>query len=73
METLQTQHLSPLDASLVAIFMNGCLNQWDTLPPVARSFYDAGGSVEQLRGCLRHIIVYVSLFNFVYYCSSIYI
>lgn len=55
-----TEHqscLEPLDATLVAIYMTACVNDWDKLPPLAERFYALGGTVAQLRGCLRHLIV----------------
>lgn len=57
MGELQTTYLAPLDAALVGIYVSACVNDWAKLPPLARQFYAAGGTIEQLRGCLRHIIV----------------
>jgi hypothetical protein len=55
----QCRHLSLLDATLVEIYINACVNEWSNLPVLARKFYAAGGTIQQLRGCLRHLIVYV--------------
>lgn len=49
--------LSDQDASLVRLYMTACFNQWEKLAPIARQFYDLGGSVAELRGCVRHLIV----------------
>lgn len=37
--------------------MAGCLHYWDLLPDLAREFYEKGGSIAELRGCIRHLVV----------------
>jgi alkylhydroperoxidase/carboxymuconolactone decarboxylase family protein YurZ len=53
----QYKHLSVLDSTLVEIYITACVNDWSKLPSLAKKFYSAGGTIEQLRGCLRHLIV----------------
>ncbi|KAH7619545.1 hypothetical protein Ndes2526B_g06524 [Nannochloris sp. 'desiccata'] len=53
----QCKHLSLLDSTLVEIYITACVNEWSKLPMLAKRFYAAGGTIEQLRGCLRHLIV----------------
>jgi hypothetical protein len=63
----QCKHLSLLDSTLVEIYITACINDWTKLPPLAKKFYAAGGTIEQLRGCLRHLIVYVTTYV-IYMC-----
>jgi alkylhydroperoxidase/carboxymuconolactone decarboxylase family protein YurZ len=53
----QCKHLNLLDSTLVEIYITACVNEWSKLPALAETFYAAGGTIEQLRGCLRHLIV----------------
>jgi hypothetical protein len=90
--------LSPLDRSMVRLYMAGCFHDWDQLPgaepalsnfiaavavparllaapaalqpllrltpaslhgaELARDFYARGASIEQMRGCVRHMVVF---------------
>ena len=52
-----TPALNDQDSSLVRLYMTACFSQWEKLAPIAREFYAAGGSVAELRGCVRHLIV----------------
>lgn len=49
--------LEPVDASLIRVYMAACVTDWSALPSFAEQVYAAGGTVEQLRGCLRHLVV----------------
>lgn len=46
------------DAYLVRVYVTACLCRWNELPDIAKAFLDeAGGTVAELRGCLRHMIM----------------
>ncbi|KAK9827381.1 hypothetical protein WJX81_004806 [Elliptochloris bilobata] len=52
--------MSELDAgekALARLYIAGCFHQWGALPDLARTCYAAGCSLEQVRGCVRHLIV----------------
>ncbi|KAI3436852.1 hypothetical protein D9Q98_006262 [Chlorella vulgaris] len=56
--TARAMDLSPLDRSMVRLYMAGCFHDWDQLPELAREFYVRGASIEQMRGCVRHMVVF---------------
>lgn len=43
---------------MVRLFMAACFHYWDQLPGLAREYTAAGASAEQLRGCVRHLVVF---------------
>lgn len=47
-----------MDRALLRLFMAGCFHYWDQLPDLARECYSRGASVAQLRGCVRHLVVF---------------
>lgn len=49
--------LSLQDSRLVRLYMTACFSQWEGLAPIAKEFYAAGGTVAEIRGCVRHLIV----------------
>ncbi|PSC72828.1 4-carboxymuconolactone decarboxylase [Micractinium conductrix] len=50
--------LSGLDRALTRLYMAGCLHFWEQLPGLARDVVAEGGSLEELRGCVRHLVVF---------------
>ncbi|KAL4457939.1 hypothetical protein ABPG75_012804 [Micractinium tetrahymenae] len=50
--------LSDQDRAMVRLYMAACFHYWDQLPGLAREYMGAGASAEQLRGCVRHLVVF---------------
>lgn len=67
--------LSEKDRCLVQLYIAASASQWSSLPSFAKAFYSAEGTAEELRGCLRHLIVYVmpSIFTKILVSAFIYI
>lgn len=48
--------LTEADAHMVRLYMAGSFHYWDQLPGLARDFREAGATVAELRGCVRHLV-----------------
>ncbi|KAL0039278.1 hypothetical protein WJX79_001162 [Trebouxia sp. C0005] len=45
------------DAALVQLFLAASLHLWDLLPKLCQDCFDAGCSIAEVRGCVRHLVV----------------
>jgi hypothetical protein len=59
-----SRHLSLVDHALVHLYGVACLYRWKDVGNYASLVYERGGSVEEVQGCARHLVVCVFL------CSS---
>ncbi|CAK0786429.1 hypothetical protein CVIRNUC_009642 [Coccomyxa viridis] len=49
--------LSATDKALARLFMAATFHHWDILPELGRKCYAEGASLEEIRSCVRHLIV----------------
>lgn len=54
--TGQEMSLLPGEACLIRLFNAAGCHQWDRLPPLARQFYDLGGTLEELVATTRFLV-----------------
>lgn len=54
-----SRHLSLVDHALVHLYGVACLYRWKDVGDYASLVYERGGSVEEVQGCARHLVVYV--------------
>ncbi len=53
----EAAELSLKDENLIRLFLTACFHEWDKLPGLAQACYDAGSTVAEVRGCIRHMCV----------------
>eukprot|EP00884_Botryococcus_braunii_P017134 jgi/Botrbrau1/4103/Bobra.152_3s0051.1 len=49
--------LARKDENLIRLFLTASFHEWNKLPGLAQSCYDAGSTVAEVRGCIRHMCV----------------
>lgn len=49
--------LNAKDKSLVRLFMASCFHKWELLEGLGKNCYTQGCSIQEVRGCVRHLIV----------------
>ncbi|KAI8108447.1 hypothetical protein M9434_006472 [Picochlorum sp. BPE23] len=53
-----SRHLSLVDHALVHLYGVACLYRWKDVGDYASLVYERGGSVEEVQGCARHLVVF---------------
>ena len=66
-----SQNLSLVDHALVHLYGVACLYRWTDMGGYASLVYERGGRVEEVQGCVRHLVVYVLTLLFFFHSSMI--